>query len=131
MFSLLFVDDDDGMRALVSRALSGRFRVDLASGGQEALQLLQSCSHPYAIVIADLAMQRGDGLQLLKAACQLAPATARVLLTGDYRIAGDEEATREAQLFRCLLKPIDLRQLFGTTSEALDWHIGASRALAA
>jgi DNA-binding NtrC family response regulator len=131
MFSLLFVDDDDGMRAFISRALAGRFRVDVASGGHEALELLSTCSHPYAVLIADRTMARGDGLQLLKAAGKLAPATARVLLSGDHRLALDDAIAREAELFRCLVKPIDLRTLFATAADALDWHIGASRALAA
>lgn len=131
MFSLLFADDDAGMRALISRALAGRYRVDVAASGAEALTLLQSCTHPYAVIIADRTMARGDGVQLLQAARNLTPSTARILLSGDHRIALNDEIARAADLFRCLLKPIDLGALFATTAEALDWHIAASRAQAA
>lgn len=131
MFSLLFVDDDAGMRALISRALGGRFQVDVASGGDEALQMLTSRMAPYTMLIADMTMARGDGIQLLREARRLSSNTARILITGDHRVVGSEVLARELELFRCLLKPVDLKALYATTSAAVDWHIGASRALAA
>jgi len=63
--SVLVVDDNRMNRLKMSRALDrGDFQVSEASGGQEALDLLQS--QVFHLVLLDLLMPEVDGFQVLE-----------------------------------------------------------------
>jgi CheY-like chemotaxis protein len=60
---ILVVDDDDGIREILTAALAGDgHAVDGARDGGEALALLER--HPYDLVLSDLQMPRVDGPSL-------------------------------------------------------------------
>lgn len=62
---ILYIDDDDGLRRLVSRALERRgFRVDLATGGKEGAAM--AAEHAYDLVAVDHYMPGQDGLTTLQ-----------------------------------------------------------------
>jgi two-component system chemotaxis response regulator CheY len=63
--NLLYVDDDQSMRALIALVLGKHYALELANDGCMALQALQS--RPFDLVISDINMPNMDGLQLLAA----------------------------------------------------------------
>lgn len=70
MKSVLYVDDDRSMRALVALVLGKRYEVTLAESAQQALERLSEGS--FDLMISDINMPQMDGLELL-AVIQNAP----------------------------------------------------------
>lgn len=71
MKSVLYVDDDRSMRALVALVLGKHYEVTQAESAQQALERLSE--RPFDLMISDINMPHMDGLELL-AAIQNAPA---------------------------------------------------------
>ena len=79
--SLLLVDDEDGIRIVLSALLADMgYAVRVASGGEEALELFKA-SRP-AIVMTDIKMPGMDGIGLLREIKALDPAAEVLMLTG-------------------------------------------------
>ncbi len=131
MFPVLFVDDDSAMRLLMKRVLSSEFRVETASGGDEARRILEAAVQPFAVIVADLSMAHGNGLQLLAAVQQLAPETVRILMSGDHRLTLEPGLTVGVDLFRVLLKPVDNGTILSAVRAGVERHAQLSAALAA
>jgi len=61
---ILVMDDDDAIRGLLRHFLeAGGFDVEEASGGKEGLR--KHAARPYDLIVADLFMPEGDGLEFL------------------------------------------------------------------
>ncbi|HXW90247.1 MAG TPA: sigma-54 dependent transcriptional regulator [Terriglobales bacterium] len=115
--SVLVVDDEPGMRI----ALTGSFqregwRVETASGAFEALRKFQTT--PFPLVITDVRMPDGDGLQLLRSVRSANPATAVIVLTA---FASVPEAVQAIQGGACdyLTKPISFEQLRSSVARVM------------
>lgn len=82
--NILVVDDDDGMRRLMSRMLTrmNAAEVRLAESGEQALRQLESGAHPVDVVIADWNMSGMSGLELFKRVRATRPELPFLLLTG-------------------------------------------------
>ena len=107
--SVLVVDDEPAMRM----ALSTNFRregwlVDVASGGTEALRKLESQHFP--LVVTDVRMPEGDGLQLMRSLRVSSPSTAIIVLTA---FASVPEAVKAMRGGACdyLTKPVSFEEL--------------------
>lgn len=78
---ILYIDDDDGLRRLVSRALERRgFRVDLATGGKEGAAM--AAEHRYDLVAVDHYMPGQDGLTTLEQIRKLPDPPPVIYVTG-------------------------------------------------
>lgn len=91
--SVLVVDDDDVLRATLSRALVRRGHLVRSAESAEAAIALAMVESPELAVI-DLRMPGMGGLELLKALKDIDPATKVVVLTGYGSIATTVEAMR-------------------------------------
>jgi diguanylate cyclase (GGDEF)-like protein len=101
--SLLVVDDEPAVLALLVAQLGGEFDVATASGVTQARQVFTH--RPADVVLTDLNLRDGSGLQLLDWVRQASPTSARVLLSGSARVEDAVEAVNGSRVHRLLLKP--------------------------
>ena len=107
--SVLIVDDEAGIRTALRVNFSRNgWRVETASGVAEATQLLESKS--FQLVISDMRMPDGDGLEVMRLARRTLPGTAVILLTAFGTVPDAVEAMRSGA-FDYLTKPISFEQM--------------------
>jgi len=106
---ILIVDDDDALRRMLVDYLGTQgytaLGVRSVQQGEEALR-----TDTFDLVIADLRLEDGSGLELLKQLKQVAPKSVGVLMTGYATMDTAVEAIRIG-LFDYMLKPILPAQL--------------------
>ena len=106
---ILIVDDDDALRRMLVDYLSTQgytaLGVRSVQQGEEAMR-----NDTFDLVIADLRLEDGNGLDLLKQLKQIAPRTYGILMTGYATMDTAVEAIRIG-LFDYMIKPILPAQL--------------------
>lgn len=115
--SLLIVDDEAGIRAAlrVSFAASG-WNVETANGVVEASRLLER--KKFTLVVSDMRMPDGDGLDVVRSARKASAETAVILLTAYGNVSDAVQAMRGGA-FDYLTKPISFEQLQEAASRVL------------
>lgn len=116
--SVLVVDDEPGMRtALMANFQREGWRVETAGGASEALQKVRSQRFP--LVITDVRMPDGDGLQLMRTVRNTNPGTAVIVLTAFGTVG---EAVQAIQSGACdyLTKPISFEQLQSSVTRVME-----------
>jgi adenylate cyclase len=107
MNGLLVVDDEEGVRRAVQKALGKEnYEVFTAPNGNEAITLVKDHSAEIAICISDFKMPGLDGLQTLAAIGSINPDITRIMLTGYATLEGAIAATNEG-IDGFLTKPFD------------------------
>jgi len=101
---VLCVDDDPNVLAGYQRNLRKQWDIEIATGGEEALALLES-QGPYAVIVADMQMPVMNGVELLVRTRAIAPDTVRIMLTGNADQKTAVEAVNQGHVFRFLNKP--------------------------
>lgn len=101
---VLCVDDEPNVLEGLKLHLRRHYDVQIASGGQMALELLER-EGPFALVLSDMRMPGMDGATLLGQVRRRSPDTTRMLLTGQADLDSAIAAVNEGQLFRFLTKP--------------------------
>jgi DNA-binding NtrC family response regulator len=117
MKSVLVVDDEPGMRmALQASFQRVGWRVETASGSSDALQKFNA--GPFPLVVTDVRMPDGDGLNLLRQVRHSSPSTAVILLTAFGSVP---EAVRAIQGGACdyLTKPVSFDQIQAAVTRVL------------
>lgn len=119
--SIIVADDVDEILELVSEYLAGGgHEVERASTGHDVLRLLSK--RHYDLVITDVLMPDGDGLDVVVAARRNYPATRVLAISGGgkYMVAG--ECLRIAKgvgAHGLLLKPFTRQQLLAAVAQVL------------
>ncbi|MCG8603872.1 response regulator, partial [bacterium] len=94
--SILIVDDEVSVRTSLEKALSKAGYVTRSAGsGNEALRILAKAKTSFNVVLSDLKMPDGDGLDLLRGIKKHHPKMEVVLLTGYGTIERAVEAMKE------------------------------------
>jgi DNA-binding NtrC family response regulator len=107
--SLLVVDDEPGMRmALKTNFEREGWLVNVASGSTEALRKLEFERFP--LVITDVRMPDGDGIQLMRSLRASSPSTAVIVLTAFGNVPEAVQAMRGGAC-DYLTKPISFEEL--------------------
>lgn len=120
MASILVIDDDRHVRALLRAALEGDgHSVHDASDGKEGLALYRR--EPADLILCDIFMPGQDGLATLRELRRDFPAARVVAMSGGSPIAHRDFLPLANLLgaFRALEKPIPLQRLRDTVREAL------------
>jgi DNA-binding NtrC family response regulator len=106
---VLVVDDESHIRESCRQILEDRgFPVITASRCAEALELIRS-RRP-GIVLADMRLPDGDGMTLLRAAREVDPEAAFIVITGFATVDASTEAFRQG-VYDYLAKPFSALQL--------------------
>lgn len=100
---ILFVDDESNILDSFRRQLRGKFEIQTANSGQEALREL--LANEYAIIVADMRMPGMDGLELLENVRAGHPKVVRMMLTGNADRQTAVDAVNKGQVFQFLTKP--------------------------
>jgi DNA-binding NtrC family response regulator len=115
--SVLVVDDEPAMRmALQANFQREGWRVETASGTTDALRRMQTGHFP--LVVTDVRMPDGNGLQLMRTVRNSHPSTAVIVLTAFGNVP---EAVKAIQDGACdyLTKPISFDQLQSSVSRVM------------
>ncbi|PQO28685.1 HD domain-containing phosphohydrolase [Blastopirellula marina] len=115
---VLLVDDEPNILNGYKRHLRKQFEVEVAEGGGQAIQRLDS-DEAYAVVVSDMQMPGVSGVQVLAHAARLHPDTVRVMLTGNADQQTAVVAVNEGRIFRFLNKPCQPDLLAQTLEEGL------------
>lgn len=105
---LLVVDDEDAVRAMLTRHLGGRYRCDEAADAKAALASFHDRRHD--LVITDISLPDQNGLQLLAEIRTLNPEAQVVVCSGLQEIEHAIEALRRGAV-DFVSKPFRLEQL--------------------
>jgi two-component system, NtrC family, response regulator PilR len=115
---VLIVDDEKGMRDLLAIMLkSDGYRVDAAESASRARELIGRAS--YDLVISDIAMPDGSGVDVLRTAKEAQPDTLVILITA---YASTESAIEALKLgaYDYIIKPFDVEELRIVLKNALE-----------
>jgi DNA-binding response OmpR family regulator len=115
---ILAVDDDRLLRMTIQMALEeDGYDVDTASGVGDARDALDR--HRYDLVLTDLNLPDGDGLQVARHAIRSNPETRVVLMTASEEEL-DEIAVLEAGIVELVYKSSQLSRLLSRARRALE-----------
>jgi two-component system response regulator PilR (NtrC family) len=115
---ILVVDDELSMRELLSITLrQAGYDVSLADGGATAIEALRQES--FSLVITDLRMRGSDGMDVLRAARDLAPDTVVIVVTAYASTATAVEAMKLGA-YDYVTKPFKLDEIRVTIANALE-----------
>ncbi|NVM20556.1 MAG: response regulator [Desulfobacterales bacterium] len=107
MNGLLFIDDEEGVRRSVKRALKKEpYTIYTAETGETGIGLVEKYLAQIAVVISDYKMPGLDGLETLTRIASINPEITRILLTGYATMESAIDATNEG-LDGFLTKPFD------------------------
>jgi response regulator RpfG family c-di-GMP phosphodiesterase len=101
--AVLLVDDEVAILDGLRRQLRRNFTVHTATGGAEALQILEA--EPITVVVSDMRMPEMDGATLLSRVRAYDADVVRILLTGQADTQSAIAAVNEGQIYRFLTKP--------------------------
>lgn len=101
--SVLVVDDEPTILALLARQLGDEFGVTPAGSADQARRILTD--QPADIILTDLQLADSTGIQLLDWVRRHVPRAARVLLTGTARVEDAADAINRCHVHQLVLKP--------------------------
>jgi DNA-binding NtrC family response regulator len=118
MKDLLIVDDDPAIRAALEVGFRRRgWTTECASGVQEALFKFRN--HIFPLVITDVRMPDGSGLEVLDGVRNMAPLTAVILLTAHGDV-GDAVRAMRGGAFDYLIKPVSMEQIINAAEAIIN-----------
>jgi response regulator RpfG family c-di-GMP phosphodiesterase len=118
---ILFVDDDPNILSAYQRNLRKRFPISTALNAEQGLELLQT-EGPFAVIVADMQMPGTNGVQFLRKACEKAPDSVRLMLTGNADQKTAMDAVNEGHVFSFLNKPCSSEALESALDRAIQQH---------
>lgn len=114
---VLVVDDEDNYLSLLSKTLTKEgYRVETASGGAGALQIVRTT--PCDLALIDLKMSPMTGLELLEAMREVTPTT-KILIYTAYPSPETSKLSYLKGALAYLPKPLDLEDLKDRVAQAL------------
>jgi DNA-binding response OmpR family regulator len=116
--SILVVDDSQTIRQLLKLMLEeAGYRVEVAATAADALAAIAERS--YDLLVVDKNLDGDDGFAVCRAARDLCPDTARIVVTADQTVESAIRAVEE-DIFAYLRKPLHKQQVLLRVRRALD-----------
>ncbi|MEM0929405.1 MAG: ATP-binding protein [Pseudomonadota bacterium] len=116
---ILVVEDEDGVRSIVVRALSMcGYEIVEASDGDEALEILEEDAEKFDLVLTDIMMPEMDGPTLIEEAGEKLRGAQVVFMSG-YAEAAMRDKLNTIEGARYLQKPFTLTTVAAVVKEAL------------
>lgn len=116
--SVMVVDDEPGIRtALRANFLRHGWQVETASCVREAIRGVEG--REFDLVVTDMRMPDGTGMEVMRAARKASPETAVILLTAYGSVPDAVTAMRDGAL-DYLTKPISFDRLQATAAQVMD-----------
>jgi DNA-binding NtrC family response regulator len=120
METILVIDDDPGFRKLLETILAGEgYRVESGGSVSDALQMVTR--KQYHLILSDLKLPDGDGLEVLRWSCEHSPQTPVIMITAFGTVTSAVEAMKLGAvdyLGKPLSSPDELRLLVRRTLES-------------
>ena len=117
---LLVVDDEPGLRRMLEILFRREgYDVVCANGYRSALEAISQSPQPFAVVLTDLAMPDGSGLDVLSDAKRRSVATEVILITAHGSVDNAIRAVR-AGAYDFVRKPFDTEELLALVAKALE-----------
>lgn len=119
---VLVVDDEPGLRQTLCILLKrAGYRVTSCGGQKEALDALTSAPIPFPVVLSDLSMPDGSGLDVLSAAKSRSSATQVILITAHSTVENAVSAM-SGGAYDFVTKPFDNAELLALVQKAFEKH---------
>ncbi len=118
MFTLLLVDDDPDVLATLRRTFRREYKTLTATGGAEAIEIIDK--HSVNMIICDQRMPDISGDDVLQHALAQQPEAIRILLTGYADMESLIKCVNQAQIYKYISKPWDPENLKLTVQRALE-----------
>jgi response regulator RpfG family c-di-GMP phosphodiesterase len=114
---ILVVDDEEGIRSLLEASLqTAGYAVKVAEDAPRALEHLRT--EEFAVVITDYKMDPMNGLEFLKAVCDIQPQCSRIMMSAFADVDLMTSAIGEGKISRFLIKPWVRNELLKAVHEA-------------
>ena len=118
---LLFVDDDQDIRALTATFLEEAFQADqfvIAANSEEAKEYLNQ--YFFRLALTDARMPKEDGAHLLEYIAKTQPECRRAMITGQANHELMQRAINKGNVEHVFYKPIDIPVLKSSLKELLE-----------
>lgn len=118
--TVLVVDDEPAFRQVLDIALRRQgFQVITAKGVRSALEALRQNPSPFPLVLTDLLMPDGSGMDVLTAAKERSPATEVIVMTAHSTVESAIEAMRRGA-YDFVTKPFSTAEIGAIAQKALE-----------
>ena len=117
---ILLVDDEPGLRQTLSILLRREgYEVTSCAGQKDAIEALRSTPRPFPVVLTDLSMPDGSGLDVLSAAKTRAGASQVILMTA-YSTVENAVSAMSGGAYDFVTKPFDNAELLALVNKAFE-----------
>lgn len=114
---LVFIcDDEEGIRESFKLILDGRYRLEFAQNGPEALEKLKDLNP--AVMLLDIKMPKIHGMEILKQVKQLKPSLPVIIVTGYQSVEMAQEALR-CGAKDYIPKPFESKQILEAVAQSI------------
>lgn len=119
---LLVVDDEPGIRQMLEILFRREgYDVVITPGYTAAQEAIEQTPQPFAVVLTDLVMPDGSGLDVLSVSKRRCPSTEVVFMTAHSSVDNAISAMRSGA-YNFVTKPFDPNELLALVSKALEKH---------
>jgi two-component system response regulator PilR (NtrC family) len=119
---VLVVDDEPGLRQMLEILLSrGGYEVVSCPGHAAAVSQIATSAHAFPVILSDLVMPDGSGMDVLSEAKRRDRTTEVILMTAHSTIDNAIAAMRSGA-FNFVTKPFDPDQLLALVNKAVETH---------
>ncbi|XXX82759.1 sigma-54 dependent transcriptional regulator [Sorangium sp. So ce134] len=117
---VLVVDDEPGLRQVLTIAFRRQgYEVVLAPGARAALEAIRQNPQPFPLILTDLVMPDGSGIEVLTAAKARSGATEVIVMTAHSTVESALDAMRHGA-YDFVTKPFSPAELIALAAKALE-----------